>query len=79
MTFRSRLLLRADIHRLYDVGHVTITPDHPFRVSGDLFDDFHNGREYERFAGRAIAVPRAVADQPGPELLELHAAEVFRG
>ena len=46
------LLLRADIHRLYDAGYVTVTPDYRFRVSHDLADDFHNGREYERFAGR---------------------------
>jgi hypothetical protein len=46
---------------------------------GDPFDDLHNGREYERFAGRAITVPRALVDQPNPELLDWHAAEVFRG
>src|SRR5665647_677427 len=72
------LLLRADIHRLYDTGYVTVTPDYRFRVSHDLADDFHNGREYERFAGRTIAVPRTLIDQPDPELLDWHAAEVFR-
>jgi putative restriction endonuclease len=64
------LLLRADIHRLYDSGYVTVTPDHRFRVSGDLFEDFHNGREYERFAGREIAVPKASGDRPDAELLD---------
>jgi len=73
------LLLRADIHRLYDTGYVTVTPDYRFRVSGDLFEDFHNGREYERFAGRAITVPHALLDQPDRELLDWHGAEVFRG
>lgn len=73
------LLLRADIHRLYDAGYVTVTPDHRFRVSHDLFADFHNGREYERFAGRAITVPRTLTDRPDRELLDWHAAEVFRG
>ena len=73
------LLLRADIHRLYDAGYVTVTPDYRFRVSHDLADDFHNGREYERFAGRAITVPRAPLDQPNREILEWHEAEVFRG
>jgi putative restriction endonuclease len=73
------LLLRADIHRLYDVGYVTVTADYRFRVSHDLAEDFHNGREYERFAGRTITVPRTLTDQPDPELLDWHAAEVFRG
>jgi len=34
------LLLRADIHRLYDAGYVTVMPDCRFRVSHDLADDF---------------------------------------
>jgi putative restriction endonuclease len=62
-----------------DAGYVTVTPDYRFRVSRDLADDFHNGREYERFAGRAITVPPALLDQPDPELLDWHAEEVFRG
>jgi predicted restriction endonuclease len=73
------LPLRADIHRLYDAGYVTVTPDYRFRVSRDLAEDFHNGREYERFAGSAITVPSALLDQPDPELLDWHAAQVFRG
>ena len=73
------LLLRADIHRLYDAGYVTVTPDYRFRVSLDLLDEFHNGREYERFACRGITVPRTLSDQPDRELLEWHGAEVFRG
>ena len=36
----NRLLLRADIHRFYDAGYVTVTPDYRFRVSHDLADDF---------------------------------------
>ena len=73
------LRLRADIHRLYDAGYVTVTPDHRFRVSRDLFADFPNGREYERFAGRTITVPCALTDQPDLELPDWHAMEVFRG
>ena len=78
-TLNNGLLLRADIHHLYDVGYVTVTPDHRFAVSGDLFGDFHNGREYERFAGREVRVPRAAADRSSPDLLAWHAREVFRG
>ena len=37
------------------------------------------GREYERFAGRAITVPRTLTDQPDPELLDWHAAECSGG
>ena len=47
------LLLRADIHRLYDAGCVTVTPDHRFRVSHDLADDFRR-----RPRVRALRRPR---------------------
>ncbi|MDI9598500.1 MAG: hypothetical protein QM323_03235 [Acidobacteriota bacterium] len=73
------LLLRADIQRLYDAGYVTVTPDHRLRVSRDLVEEFHNGCEYERFAGRTITVPNALTDQPDPDMLDRHAQEVFRG
>ena len=77
-TLPNGILLRADIHRLFDAGYVTVTPDYQFRVSHDLFADFHNGREYERFAGRTIALPRTAGEQPDPALLDLHVHEVFR-
>ena len=75
---RNGLLLRADVHRLYDTGYVTVTPDYRFKVSPRLIDDFHNGREYERCQGRLITLPRRPEEQPDGELLEWHAAEVFR-
>lgn len=56
-----------------------MTPDYRFRVSGKLFDDFRNGWEYERFAGREIALPKVRAEWPDREVLERHGAEVFRG
>jgi hypothetical protein len=37
------LLLRSDIHRLFDKGYVTVTPDHHFEVSRRLKDDFETG------------------------------------
>lgn len=39
------LLLRSDIHRLFDRGYVTVTPDYRFRVSRRLKDEFDNGEE----------------------------------
>jgi len=72
------LLLRADLHRLYDTGYMTVTADLEVRVSESLMDDFHNGREYLRLAGRRITVPGRAQDMPDRELLGWHADEVFR-
>jgi putative restriction endonuclease len=73
------LLLRSDIHRLFDRGYVTVTPDYRFLVSQRLKKDFDNGRTYFPFSGRPIGLPRATADRPDPNLLDWHSKEVFLG
>ncbi len=71
------LLLRSDIHRLYDRGYVTVTPDHRFEVSGRLKTDWNNGEPYYPMNGRTIEPPKDEAEWPSREFLERHADEVF--
>jgi putative restriction endonuclease len=73
------LLLRSDLHRLFDRGYVTVTPDHRCRVSRKLKADFHNGEEYMQLAGSELWLPRAAEDRPNREFLEWHADTVFIG
>ena len=73
------LLLRSDIHALFDRGYVTVSPDLQFRVSQRLKADFDNGENYFRLQGTEIWVPPHVRDQPGREVLEWHADTVFLG
>lgn len=73
------LLLRSDLHRLYDRGYVTVTPDHEFRVGTSLRDDFNNGRSYYGLNGSRIALPDEPAWRPSSEYLEWHQQQVFRG
>jgi putative restriction endonuclease len=73
------LLLRSDIHRLFDDGYVAVDRDLCFRVSSRLKKDFDNGEEYLRYAGQRLWVPDSVEDRPDPKLLEWHADTVFRG
>lgn len=72
------LLLRTDIHRLFDTGYVTVTPDYRFLVSRRLRDEFENGRTYYDMQGRTIHLPADPRDYPDPAKLEWHAREVFR-
>lgn len=58
------LLLRADIHRLFDSGYVTITPDLRFVVSERLKKEWENGKAYYALQGQ-VALPRNAADRPG--------------
>jgi putative restriction endonuclease len=71
------LLLRADIHRLFDAGYVTVTPDSRFVVSQRLAQEWENGRVYYAMDGREIALPSKKSDHPDPQLLRWHNENVF--
>jgi putative restriction endonuclease len=48
------LLLRSDVHTLFDRGYVTITPSHEFRASHRLREEFDNGEEYFAMQGQSF-------------------------
>jgi putative restriction endonuclease len=73
------ILLRADFHRLFDQGYVTITTDHQLLVGKRLRRDFANGRSYYPYQGKLIDLPRRETDQPAREYLEWHRETVFLG
>lgn len=54
------LLLRSDIHRLFDEGYVTVTPSFQFEVSRDIKENFSNGRDYYAMQGRKIFAPKEI-------------------
>ncbi len=71
------LLLRSDIHRLFDAGYVTITPELRFEVSSRLKDDYENGRSYYPLHGRVIRIPQSDTEKPSTEYLRWHCDNVF--
>lgn len=72
------LPLRRDIHRLFDLGFVTVRPDLSFAVSPELRDAYRNGRTYYALDGRRIQIPTQPQDRPAPDALEWHNDVVFR-
>lgn len=72
------LPLRRDIHRLFDLGYVSVRPDRSFAVSGALRDQYENGRVYYELDGKRLREPVQPSDRPDPELLEWHYEGVFR-
>lgn len=72
------LPLRRDIHRLFDLGYVSVRPDCSFAVSQALRDEYENGRVYYEMAGRKLRDPAHPGDRADPALLEWHYDEVFR-
>jgi putative restriction endonuclease len=73
------LLLRRDLHRLFDFGYVTVTPDYVFRVGERLRDEFKNGRSYYGLHGAVISIPSHDAWRPNRELLDWHTRDRFKG
>ena len=72
------ILLRADIHRLFDQGYLTITKELKLEVSPRLKVDYHNGHTYYPLHGTLIKVPAIATDTPNKEFLEWHNEKVFR-
>lgn len=72
------LLLRADLHLLFDKGYLTITKDLTTEVSTRIKEEFHNGREYYTLRGRRLAVmPDGVMERPAKEFIDWHNENVF--
>ena len=73
------ILLRSDIHNLFDSGYVTVTPDLRFKVSGRIREEFENGRHYYELQGRRINAPADMSRRPDPASLIWHNENCFRG
>jgi putative restriction endonuclease len=73
------LLLRSDLHILFDRGYVTVTPAYRLEVSRRLRTEFENGEEYLARHGQAIWVPSKPKLRPSPEFLSWHNEHRFVG
>jgi putative restriction endonuclease len=61
---QNGILLRSDLHKLFDLGYLTVTTKLNLEVSSKLREDWSNGREYYAWHGKKLA------HLPGDE--ELH-------
>jgi len=74
------LLVRSDIHKLFDTGYITVTPEMKVEVSSRIKQEFENGREYYQFHGRELAcMPQRLSDVPDWAFLEWHNENIYRG
>ena len=72
------ILLRRDIHSVFDAGYVTIDDQYRFVVSEKVKTDFNNGNEYRRLHGASLSKPAAPLDWPDRGALRWHNENVFR-
>jgi putative restriction endonuclease len=73
------ILLRRDVHSLFDAGYVTITPELKFEVSRRIREEFENGRDYYALHGRDVAAPDDPTKRPESPALIWHNENRFLG
>lgn len=77
-SLENGLLLRADLHKLFDEGYMTVTENLRVEVSPEIRERFHNGRDYYALHGKPLAVlPGQIFDRPSEEYLRWHNENVF--
>ena len=72
------ILLRADLHRLFDKGYLTVTPEYRVEVSGRLKAEYDNGKTYYPMHGQQLILPLDAAEKPSPEFLRWHNEKIYR-
>jgi len=72
------LLLRSDVHTMFDRGYLGVDPQYRLRVSPRLREEFGNGAQFYAHAGQVIELPARRPDRPNREFLEWHLDEVFK-
>lgn len=74
------LLLRSDVHTLFDRGYITVTPEHRVLVAArSLKEDYDNGEPYVPFHGTFIHMPHSPSERPLAEQLAWHNESRYRG
>lgn len=73
------LLLRSDLHKLFDLGYLTVEPTYmTIMVSQRIRQEYENGRDYYALHGRQLAQPENALAIPSTTSLNYHADHVFR-
>lgn len=73
------ILLRKDIHCVFDAGYVTVDQNYRFSVSKKVKEVFNNGEEYLRLQGKPLRLPRSKSDWPELEFLKWHHTNRYLG
>ena len=74
---QNGLLLRQDLHTLFDRGYMTITPDYYIEVSKRIKEDYGNGKEYYELHGRKLILPQNTNDWPSKDYIQWHNDNVY--
>lgn len=73
------LLLRSDLHKLFDLGYMTVDPaTRQIVVSRRIREEFENGRDYYALHGTVLQKPDDPVAFPSVANLTFHSESIFR-
>ncbi len=78
-SLKNGLLLRSDLHILFDQGYLTVTTDRRLEVSRRIHDEFENGKEYYALHGNELRAPQHTDQVVSLENIEWHNEQVYLG
>ena len=79
-TISNGLLLRSDVHKLFDTGYLTITDNYKVEVSKRIKEEFENGKEYYQFHGKNLLyMPKEEKERPNLHFVQWHNENVYKG
>jgi putative restriction endonuclease len=71
------LLLRSDVHTLFDRGYLGVDGKYRLHVSSRLRSEFANGEEFYVRANEQITIPDRPVERPARDAVEWHMDTVF--
>lgn len=72
------LLLRSDVHRMFDLGYLSVDTRYRLRVSSRLRTEFSDGEAFYAKEGQVITLPDRRGDQPNVDFLRWHMDTMFK-
>ena len=77
---RNGLLLRSDLHILFDKGYLTVDQSHTINVSHRIKEEYENGRDYYALHGKKLLIlPEHSEEHPSQEFLSWHNENIYCG
>lgn len=73
------LLLRSDLHTLFDRGYLTVTTDGHLEVSSRIREEFNNGHQFYDLHGKKLRSPSNPSYAPSTDNLRWHNENVYLG
>jgi putative restriction endonuclease len=77
-SINNGLLLRSDLHKLFDLGYLTITDTLCVEVSKRIKEEYENGRTYYELHGNKLkSIPSEPMNQPARKFIEWHNQNIY--